>query len=335
MVQPIGRHLDDLREFQVFALQAQATNAALLAIAELRLLDYLDDGPADPADVAARGGLNAANVARMLRFLAAQQVLDCDSDDRYSHTARSRLLQENQSGLRFFRESMAAAQGMAECLKTGTPAFDCSFGKPIFEHLAENPQTVNYFGDLMTRTTAIIEAFVFANHTFKKFDLAVDVGGSHGRLMMQLLAQFPESHGIVFDLPDTAAQTTEIVSGSPLSDRIQTIGGDFFEAVPAGGDLYLLKQVLHDWDDTDCTRILKSIRRAIIPAGRLAVIEFFLPDEPWPHPGFAMDIHMLTLSTGRERTASEFEALLGSAGFKLDRVTENPDGQSIIEAIPA
>ena len=333
MLQPIGMHLDDLQTFHVFALQAQATNEALLAVAELRLLDYLDDGPAGAGAIAEQSGLNDANVARVLRFLAAQQVIDCDTEQRYSHTARSRLLQENQSSLRFFRESMGAARGMAECLKTGEPAFDCSFGKPVFEHLAENPEARSYFGDLMTRTTAILEAFLFANHSFRAFALAVDVGGSHGRLMTELLARYPESRGIVFDRPETAGQATTIISGSPVADRIEAVGGDFFEAVPAGGDLYLLKQILHDWDDEECVKILASIRTALAAHGRLAVIEFILPDAPEPHPGFAMDIQMMALSTGRERTATEFEKLLEAAGFGIDRVTDNPYGPSVVEAV--
>jgi hypothetical protein len=335
LVQPIGEHLDDLRAFHVFALQAQATNAALLAIAELRLLDHLDAGAADAAEVAARGGLNIDNVARVLRFLAAQQVIECDSAHRYSHTARSRLLQENQSSLRFFRESMGAAEGMAECLKTGKPAFDCRYGKSVFEHLAENPDALGYFGDLMTRTTAILEAFLFANHVFEPFDLAVDVGGSHGRLMIQLLDRHPASRGVVFDLPDTAARAAGIIAASPVADRIEVIGGDFFEAVPNGGDLYLLKQILHDWADQECVRILSSIRGAIAGHGRVAVIEYILPNEPEPHAGFAMDIQIMTLSTGRERTADELEALLGTAGFRVDRVTANPHGPSIVEAVRA
>ena len=334
MVQPIGQHLDDLESFHAFALQSQATNAALLAVAELRLLDYLDDGPADAEAVAAKSGLKAANVSRVLRFLAAQQVIACDAEQRYSHTARSRLLKDNQSSLRFWRETMGAARGMAECLKTGRPAFDCNFGQPVFEYLAGRTEAQKYFGALMTRTTAILEAFVFANHAFEPFELAVDVGGSHGRLLLQLLERHPESRGIVFDLPHVAGQTAPVIAASAAGDRAEAVGGDFFKAVPAGGDLYLLKQILHDWDDDECVRILKSIRAAIASGGRLAVIEFLLPEELEPHPGFAMDVHMMALSTGRERTAAEYEALFNAVGFRLDRVTENPNGPSIVEAVP-
>jgi hypothetical protein len=333
-MQPIGEHLDDLQTFQAYLLQAQNANAVLLAIAQLRLLDHLDDGPAAAERIAGQAGLQQGHVYRVLRFLAAQQVIECDEQGRFAHTPRSRLLQSWQSGLRFMRESLGAGLGLAQCLRTGEPAFDCSFGMPVFQYLAEHPDTVRYFGDLMSRTTAIVEAYVFANHRFAPFELAVDVGGSHGRLMMALLSRYPESRGIVFDMPKTAEQAAAIVAASPVADRIETQGGNFFEAVPAGGDLYLLKQILHDWDDEECVQILRAIRTAIADRGRLAVIEYLLPETCVPHSGFAMDVHMMVLSTGRERTLSEYNELFEAAGFRLDRVTGNPQGQSVAEVIP-
>lgn len=334
MVQPLGVYLDDLQEFQTYMLQAQNANAVLLAISQLGLLDHLDEGPASAADIAERDGLNCGNVFRVLRFLAAQQVIDCDEQDRFRHTKRSRLLQSYQSGLRFMREAMAAAPGLAECLKTGRPAFECSLGMPVFRYLASHPDAVSYFADLMSQTTAMLIDFIFANHRFQPFELAIDVGGSHGRLMMALLEHYADAHGIVFDLPKTAEQASAIIAQSPVADRIEARGGDFFQAVPAGGDLYLLKQILHDWGDEDCVKLLRSIRSAIADRGRLAVIEFLLPDVSVHHPGFAMDIHMMVLSTGRERTLSEYVTLLALAGFSLESVTANPQGQSVAEFVP-
>lgn len=335
MIPPIGEHFDDLQELQAYLLQSQNANAVLLAVARLRLLDGLDDGPKTAAEIAAAAGLRADKLFRVLRFLAAQAIIDCDEQGRFVHTARSRLLQSCQSGLRFIRESIGAASGLAECLETGRPAFDCSFGMPIFEYLSRHPETVRYFGDLMSRTTAIVEAFVFGNHRFEPFELAVDVGGSHGRLMMHLLSRHPTARGIVFDTPNTAEQAAAMLAGSAVADRAEARGGDFFAAVPAGGDLYLLKQILHDWNDEECVRILQSIRAAISDRGRLAVIEYLLPERPVPHSGFAMDVHMMVLSTGRERTLSEYTSLFEAAGFVLDRVTGNPEGQSVAEVIPA
>jgi hypothetical protein len=313
LVEPIGAHLDDLRDFQTFILQTQNANAVLLACAQLRLLDRLADEPLSAADIAASAGLDADKVFRVLRFLAAQQVIDCDEAGRFRHSARSRLLHKHMSGLQFMRETMGAAQGLAQCLRTGQPAFECSFGMPVFEYLARHPETMHYFAELMNRTTAVMEAFVFANHRFEPFKLAVDIGGSHGSLMLALLQNYPDAHGVVFDLPQTAEQAAAIAARSPCANRVDVRGGDFFESVPGGGDLYLLKQILHDWDNDECVRILRSIRAAIPDHGRLALIEYLLPDTAEHHPGFAMDIQMMVLSTGRERTLSEYVELLEAA----------------------
>jgi hypothetical protein len=205
---------------------------------------------------------------------------------------------------------------------------------PVFEYLSQHPDTARYFGALMSRTTAIAEAFVFANHRFEPFELAVDVGGSHGWLMLNLLGHYPDTRGIVFDLPATAEQARTVLSASAVGARAEARGGNFFEAVPAGGDLYLLKQILHDWDDERCVQILAAIRAAIGARGRLAVIEYLLPESMVPHSGFAMDVHMMVLSAGRERTLSEYNSLFAAAGFEFDRVTENARGQSVVEVIP-
>lgn len=191
MGQSIGSHLDDLQEFHNFMLQMQTGIAVMLAVGQTGLLDHLNDEPAPASTIAQRTGMKPDYVARVLRFLASQQVVGCDSEQRFFHTARSRLLQAHQSGLQFLRETMGAAQGLAECLRTGRSAFECHFDQPIFRYLAEQPDTARYFGNLMSRTTAIIEAFVFSHHTFEPFECAVDIGGSHGRLMKGLLERHP------------------------------------------------------------------------------------------------------------------------------------------------
>src|SRR5690606_14342880 len=145
----------------------------------------------------------------------------CDADGRFAHTPRSRLLQSYQSGLRFMREALAAQTALAQSLETGAPAFECHFGMPLFEYLAGHPDTARYFGDLMSRTTAIAEAFMFENHRFEPFELAVDVGGSHGLLMLNLLQRHPNARGIVFDLPETATQAAAVLAASPIAARAE------------------------------------------------------------------------------------------------------------------
>ncbi len=334
MARPIGAYLDDLQAFQDYTIHLETATSVLMAVAHLGVLDPLDDGPASADEVAARLGLRCEGVTRVLRYLQAQGVIGRDGDGRYRATERSRLLQQYRAGPLFLREAIGAGLGLAESLQSGRPGFDHTFGKPIFEYLTEHPEAFEYFGALMARTTRLLTRFVFSNHAFEPFGLAVDVGGSHGDLMMALLAEYPDARGIVFDRPETARQAAARVADSAVAERIEAVGGDFFEAVPGGADLYLLKQILHDWSDEDCVRILRSVRAVMPDGGRLAVIEFLLPEENIEHQAFDFDILMLLLTDGKERRLSEFEALFEASGFRLDRQTDNARGQSVIEAVP-
>ena len=335
MRKTLGQLLDDLGELQVSMSYAQSMIFVLQAIARVRLMNYLDDRPVTAGEIAERSGLHAPSVERVLAFLASEGVVECHPGHRYAHTRRSRAFQRQAEGFQYLQESMRGGLGLPRTLETGRPGFECETGQPIFDYLAENPDTVEYFGIRMSFMTEIIEAWVFSQHRFEPFELAVDVGGSHGHMMKRLLEVHSSARGIVFDLPGTAERARRFLADNGLGDRADAVGGDFFEAVPAGGDLYLLKQILHDWDDEESVTILANIRRAIARNGRLAVIDFLLPDGNEPHPGFALDILMLISTTGRERRLAEFESIFDAAGFRIDRLTENPRGQSVIEAVPA
>ena len=332
---PLGAHLDDLSDFQTYILQTQNVNAVLLAVAQSRLLDFVEDVPQSAPVIARKGGFDPGKLFRVLRFLVAQQVLECDDKGRFRQTSRSRLLHEHVSGLQFLRESMGAAQGLAECLRTGESAFECHFGMPVFDYLTQNPEVGHYFSNLMRRTTSALESLLLANHKFLPFSSVVDVGGNDGSLLVSLLERHPTSHGVVFDLKSTAERAEALTAASSVADRIQVRSGDFFQEVPENADLYLLKQILHDWSDNECVAILRNIRKAIADDGRLALIEYLLPGTPQHHPGFAMDIHMMVLSSGCERTREEYELLIEAAGFRLERITESTQGLSVIEAVPA
>jgi SAM-dependent methyltransferase len=186
----------------------------------------------------------------------------------------------------------------------------------------------------MSLTTAMAEKVIFAQHSFAPFTLAVDVGGNHGTLLLRLLADHPDARGILFDMPAVVAQAANRLASDPAGSRVEAVGGSFFESVPAGGDLYVMKQILHDWDDAQCAAILANVRKVIAPGGRLAIIDRLLPETMRPHPAWNMDLYMMLWSTGRERKLSEFTALLDATGFKLDRVTENDNDPCVIEAVP-
>jgi hypothetical protein len=225
--------------------------------------------------------------------------------------------------------------GYPDAIGTGITAYEACYGLPVFEHLRANPETARMFGRVMSETTAMNERQIFAHHQFLPFTVAVDIGGSQGSLLLRLLEAQPGTRGVLFDLPDTVAQAEGPVAAAGMADRVELVGGDFFAAVPSGGDLYLLKQILHDWSDEECRAILRNVRAAMTAGTRLAVVERLLPERPRPHNAYVLDVIMLLWTSGRERKLSDYVAMLAECGFAFDRATENPDGMSVIEALAA
>ena len=334
MTRTIGQLIDDQNEFDDWVSDMYASSAALNVVARTKLLDFLDAGPVTAGELAGRAGMHEGSVEQVLTYLASQEVVAVDVRGRFSHTDRSRKLMAENPRLFFLGDAITSGFALEHAIRDGSCAFELGHGKSLFAWFSEDPERLDYFARYMSATTDLVESFIFANHAFEPFTLAVDVGGSHGSLMMRLMAEYPQACGIVFDQPDTAEQAAPIVARSPVADRIKVVGGDFFKAVPAGGDLYIVKQILHDWNEEDSTLILRNIREAIAAGGRLAVMDYLLPDIPVPHQGFSMDMQMLFLLSARERKRSQFEALFEASGFRLDRVTENPRGPSVIEAVP-
>jgi O-methyltransferase domain len=165
-------------------------------------------------------------------------------------------------------------------------------------------------------------------YDFSDRKLIVDVGGGHGALLGAVLAQAPDARGVLFDLPS-------VVAGASVSSRYATEGGSFFDSVPAGGDAYLMKTVIHDWDDEKSVAILRNVRTAIAPNGKLLLFELVLPEGAPAHLGMLVDLEMLVTAGGKERTKAEYAALLSQAGFRLTRVIATPGPVSIVEADPA
>lgn len=334
MFEPIGNHLEDGRYLRLLTRMC-AIIAVLPFAARTRLLDHLDDGPKSIADLSTVTGFDSGQLARAVSFLAAEQLVDMLDDGRIGANARTKLFQQS-AGATIWGTSTAYASfpKLEVSMRKGTTAWDDHFGRPIFEFIRDEPGMMEAFTSAMTGSTEHDNEEVFRLHAFRPFDIAVDVGGSHGVLLMTLLGKFPNARGILFDLPETIASASDTIANSGMANRIEAVSGDFFKAVPAGADLYLLKQVLHDWSDEQSVAILSSIRKAIRDDGRVAVLDQILPDEHRPNEPIEMDICMLLGTTGRERHIAEFEALFGKSGFKLDRVSENPSGVSVIEAVP-
>jgi len=310
------------------------------AAAHLRIADHIDAEPVAIDALATATGTSPDALARVLSALTSIGVFARAADGRITHSPLSRVLRSDHPGTQrafvesvFGHEHYEAWGAIAGTLRTGTTAFDLHYGKPVFDWFGEHPASAGLFAEAMTAVTRATEEAVIAAHDFGRFGLAVDIGGSHGSLVRRLLAANPDARGILFDLPATAAEGKAMWADAAEAPRLTAIGGDFFASVPAGGDLYLLKFILHDWTDQQSIAILRNIRAAMKPDGTVAIIEMVLPDDPAiRHPGRFMDLNMLVMTGGRERSANDYAALLEAAGLTLRSVTPTPSPMSVITA---
>ncbi|MFF4101985.1 methyltransferase [Streptomyces sp. NPDC001903] len=312
--------------------------AALRAVAVHRIADHLTDGPRTAEELAARTGTHGPALRRILRFLATRGLFGEDGRGAFRLEEAGRSLVAGAPGSQLASVLMLtdpmfarSAGRLADTLRTGESAFDLAHGMPFFEHLLGSPEDRATFDAGMAAHSGPAEELVAQSYAFPAGARLVDVAGGRGGLLAAVLTREPTLSGTLFDQPATVAE--HVLDRPGLAGRWRTAGGDFFTAVPAGGDFYLLKHILHDWSDEDALRILGSIRRAAGTGGRLLVVEAVLPEGSAPHPAVELDVVMLMAVTGRERTAAEFESLLARAGFRLDRILPTPSVPSLLEAV--
>ncbi|MGY1743307.1 MULTISPECIES: methyltransferase [unclassified Blastococcus] len=292
--------------------------------------EALAAGPRDAGELAAALGARPGPLRRVLRGLAAEQVLEEDADGRFSLGDTGRLLLPGvPSSLRGAVTARAevyyaAAAGLLDAVRTGGTPFELVHGRPFFAHLSAAPERLAAFHASMADRSAREARAVVDAYDVSGLASVVDVGGGRGTLLRAVRERAPRAELTLFDLP-------EVVAGSDLP----AVGGDFFARVPAGADAYLLSRVLHDWDDADAGRILAVTRAGMRPDSRLLVVEAVVPDRAADDPAAVrMDLHMLVLLHGRERTAAEFAALLGAAGLELTADVPTPAGVHVLEARP-
>lgn len=310
--------------------------------ARLKLADAIGDSELGLPDLAAKTGTNPTALRRLMRALTSHGFFLERADRRYAQSPLSETLRSGKPGsMRGLAEAELGhdhyeAWGQIEtCLRQDGTAFERIYGMPIWRYYGEHPETEALFAEAMSNFTTIAHAGILGSYEFPPFKMAVDVGGGHGAFLKAVIDPHPDASGILFDVPTVIAeaeQTGAITGGS--NGRIHGIGGDFFNEVPTGGDLYLLKFILHDWKDEQSIQILSSVRKAIISGGRLVIIEIVLPNGSEPHVGPLIDLNMMVMTGGIERTEMEYRQLLGSSGFRLERVAATKSPFSIIEAVP-
>jgi hypothetical protein len=235
----------------------------------------------------------------------------------------------------YAEEQYRAWGEMLYSVRTGRPAFERQFGMDVFEYFLQNPEAGAVFNEAMTGLTSQVADALANAYDFSGFETIVDIGGNRGTVLAAILRRYPSARGILFDRPNVVDSAAEYLAEAGLATRCQRIGGDFFAAVPGGGDAYLLASILHDWDDDRCVAILTKCRQVMPAHGKLLVIELVLPEGNAPHGGKWVDLHMLVMASGRERTAAQYQGLFRGGGFDLKSVSPIPGGQSIVEAVPA
>ena len=313
---------------------------ALHVAAKLGIADLLADGPVDCEDLAAATDTHAPSLQRVLRALASVGVFTEVSPGSFALTPLAELLRTETPGsmralaIMYAEEQYRAWGELLHSVRTGEMAFDHQFGMGYFEYLAQHPEADRVFNEAMTGWTHQLVGAVVDTYDFSPFKTIVDVGGGYGALLAAILRSNPGTRGVLFEQPHVVASAEEQLVAAGVADRCTFVSGDFFAAVPTGGDAYVLSQILHDWDDERCVVILGQCRRAMPDHGKLLVVELVLPEGDEPFLGKWLDLHMLVLLGSRERTAAEYDTLFRAAGFKLARVVPTPPGPSVVEAVP-
>jgi hypothetical protein len=215
---------------------------------------------------------------------------------------------------------------------TGEPVFDRVYGESFFEYLGRRPDEAAQFNAAMTSSSTRSLPALLAAYDFSDCSRIVDVGGGQGTTLRGILEQYPQVTGVLFDLPSVVAEADRLRAPG-LADRCEFVGGDMFQSVPAGGDAYFLRLIIHDWSDPEAIQILRNCRQAMADHGKLLLIEFVLKPSNEPDFGKWLDLNMLVLLTGRERTEVEFQELFAAAGFKLTQII-SLGGPSLVEGIP-
>jgi hypothetical protein len=314
---------------------------AVAAACKLGIPDIIG-GDAKPADdVAGKAKTDAGATYRLMRALASLGVLERRADGRFANTAVGDLLREDAAGgLKYMFKGETdhvhwqSWERVVDAVKTGLPRPKAVFGMPAFEYYGKNVEEGEQFGRAMQNVSNFAAAAVLEAYDFSGVRTIMDVGGGNGSMALAILRSHPEMKGKVVDLPYIEPQAKQTIQAAGAAGRCEFQPCDFFQNVPPGADLHVLKFILHDWNDEECVQILRHSREALNPGGRVLIVEMLVPEEIRPDFVMLMDLNMLVMTGGRERTAKEFEKILNDAGFGMTRVIPTKSPFALVEARP-
>ena len=328
------------RETLMQMIDGYRLSQALHVAATLSIADFLADGPRSVANLAEATGTDQSALYRLLRTLASVGVF-VETDDGFCLTPLAMYLRSGvpgsvrawamHIGQQYFWQTWGH---LLDSVRMGEPAFQTLFGMNPWEYREAHPKANAIFNQAMTDLAAGVVNAVVESYDFSGIEVLVDVGGGEGALLAAILTAYPTLHGILFDQPHVVTDAWAVFERAGVAARCEVAQGSFFDAVPGGADAYLMKSIIHDWDDASAIRILLACRTAIADTGKLLLVERVIQPGNDPDPAKFLDLNMLVMLGGRERTADDFRALYTQSGFHLTRIVPTASGFSVIEGTP-
>ncbi|MBA2526109.1 MAG: methyltransferase [Pyrinomonadaceae bacterium] len=311
----------------------------ICVVAKLGIADLLAEKPHTVAELAAETKTHEPSLNRVLRTLAGAGIFAENADRKFELTPLAALLRsEAPNSMRDFAIMMGEDWNwrnlgeLMHCVKTGGSAQEKVYGMGSFEYFTQNAEAGEIFNRAMTSfSLAAVPAIVEA-YDFSSIGKLVDVGGGHGLLLAGILKANPQVQGILSDMPYVIEGAGELLEKEGVSSRVELASGDIFQSVPAGGDAYMMKHIIHDWDDEHCTKLLRNIGSAMNESGKVLIVEMVVPEGNEPSPSKILDIQMLVSERGKERTEDEYRKLLEASDFKLTRIVPTKSPLSVIES---
>jgi hypothetical protein len=314
------------------------TSSALHVVVELGIADRLVAGPRSADQLARDAAANPDALYRVLRMLSAEGIFEEVAPRHFALTPLSRPLVTGSPArdlidwiadpfhFKVYSEALYA-------VRTGQPAVEYVTGLPVFDHIGRTPELAEVFNDAMTAMSEVVIPAVIEAYDFSGIDVLVDVAGGHGRVLTSILKAYPRMRGVLLDLPYVVEGARPVIAGLALGHRCRAEAGDMFAGVPASGDAYILKHIIHDWDDARALVILRNIRQAMRGRrGKVILLESVIDDGNPRDLGRFIDYEMLQMTGGFERTEPQFRSLLAEAGFELTRIVPTKSPLSVVEA---
>src|SRR5690349_4671194 len=315
---------------------------ALYVVAKLNVADLLAEKPLPINELAARTETHERSLYRILRSLTAVGVFAETEPKVFALNPAAELLRSDiphsmRNGVLFMGAEWhwRVWNNMMYSAKTGKPAWGYVHGAEVFDYFAVNPEAAEIFNGAMTDMSMSIAPLIVDAYDFAAFTRLVDIAGGHGYMLAQALKSAPDLEGVLFDVQAVVDGAAALLENEGVANRVERVSGDFFAAVPAGADAYMMKHIIHDWDDERATKILSNIQAVMADGAKVLIIETVVPATSAPHYSKLLDLEMLTSPGGVERTEEEYRELLSAAGLRLVRVVPTASPYSIIEAVKA